>query len=302
MIASPNTMLHSLPSGGPRWIGAALAAVLLHAGIIAAALVLSGLQSDAPESGALDIDLPPMAIISTAADADNAENPQDAVSSPPPADGQEAAAQPAQADPVREEPVPVEKATENEPSVEPKQDAVPEPIEPTVASPQPIEDAPPVDESPLAPEPEVAMPKPVEPVQQKAPDVQRTEAKAEPKEPVKQKQQDKRRTTTADTSKAGAKSTSKASSAASGGGKFNPNAISRPRPAYPAGARASKTEGHVVVRYTVSASGAVTGVSVVSSSPPGVFNGVTVTAVRGWRFQPSASGGSGTTTIRFKLK
>jgi hypothetical protein len=29
---------------------------------------------------------------------------------------------------------------------------------------------------------------------------------------------------------------------------------------------------------------------------------VTVSAVRNWRFRPSATGGSGTTTIRFKLR
>jgi TonB family protein len=47
----------------------------------------------------------------------------------------------------------------------------------------------------------------------------------------------------------------------------------------------------------------VSNVRVVSGSPPGVFNGVTVAAVQQWHFKPSASGAQGRrTTIRFKLK
>jgi protein TonB len=144
------------------------------------------------------------------------------------------------------------------------------------------------------------LPKPVErvrPVEKAKPE------QSEKKKPTPQKKAEQKTASEQKGKKTGPKSDSKAASAAAAsGGKFSPNAISRPQPAYPAAARASRTEGFVVVRYTVSPSGSVTGVSVVSASPPGVFNGVTLSAVRQWRFRPSASGGSGTTTIRFKLR
>lgn len=89
--------------------------------------------------------------------------------------------------------------------------------------------------------------------------------------------------------------------AASAKGRFDPNPIYRAKPAYPPGARAGKVEGYVVVSYSVSPSGAVTGARVVSASPPGIFNGATVAAVRQWRFKPSPRGGSRSTTIRLKL-
>ena len=178
----------------------------------------------------------------------------------------------------------------------------PEPVIEKAEVPEPV--APPVEEivpeAPNAPEPEVVLPKLVEqPTPVKVPEKVQPEAK----KPVVKKAVDRKPVTDNDGKKAGPKSNSKAASAAAAsGGKFSPNAISRPHPPYPSSARASRVEGTVVVRYTVSPSGSVTGVSVLSASPPGVFNSVTVSAVRNWRFRPSASGGSGTTTIRFKLR
>ncbi|ELR03694.1 hypothetical protein GMDG_08932, partial [Pseudogymnoascus destructans 20631-21] len=91
--------------------------------------------------------------------------------------------------------------------------------------------------------------------------------------------------------------------AASAKGRFDPNPVYRASPAYPAGARSQKLEGYVVVSYSVSASGAVSNVSVVSASPPGIFNAATVAAVRQWRFKPSPQGAQGRrTTVRFKLR
>ncbi len=133
-------------------------------------------------------------------------------------------------------------------------------------------------------EPEVVIPKVVE---KKAP---LEKAKQEVKKLAAKNTAEHNRDKQKDGKKSGPKSDSKAASAAAAsGGKFNPNAISRPHPPYPASARASRIEGSVVVRYTVSPSGSVTGVSVLSASPPGVFNGVTVSAVRNWRFRPSAT-------------
>lgn len=69
------------------------------------------------------------------------------------------------------------------------------------------------------------------------------------------------------------------------------------------GCTVSRAEGYVVVSYSVSASGAVSNVSVVSASPPGIFNAATLAAVRQWRFKPSPQGAHGRrTTVRFKLK
>jgi protein TonB len=265
-----------------RWIGSFLGALMFHAAVVAA-VVVTFRTAEPEDGGLLLMDLPPLAVEATSAVPDNAENATDETTAPPPAD----AAEP------REEPPPPEAVEKAEP--EPPAETVEPPSE---TAPEPVAD-PPVPEAPLAPEPEVVLPKPVDekPVEKKP-----TETERDVRKPVPKKAADRRPDATKDGKKAGPKSTSKPASAAASGGKFSPNAISRPQPAYPAGARASRVEGYVVVRYTVAPSGAVTGASVVSASPPGVFNGVTLSAVRKWRFRPSSSGGSGTTTVRFKLR
>jgi protein TonB len=270
-----------------RWSGALFGALALH-GLIIAAAVLLFRQEDPEDGGLILMDLPPLAVESTSTQPDNAEDATDATTAPPPSDADDT-----EPPPREPEPEPIEKA---EPELlEATIEKAEVPVEPT---PEAIEE-PPVPEAPSAPEPEVVMPKPVEappPVEEPKKDL--LEAKRPPK-----KATERNPTTDLDGKKTGPKSNSKAASAAAaGGGKFSPNAISRPQPPYPSAARASRIEGYVVVRYTVAPSGAVTGVSVVSASPAGIFNGVTVSAVRRWRFRPSASGGSGTTTIRFKLR
>ncbi len=274
-----------------RWSAAFIAASILHV-LLVAAVIRIAQQAEPEDGGLIMMDLPPLAVESTSTEADNAENAQDETTAPPPSDASET-------EPPPPEPEPVPEAEPEQPeAVEPPATPVETPPEIT---PEPVEE-PPVPEAVKAPEPEVVLPKPVE---KKTPrPVEKPEPKTpEPKRRTPEKKAEQKPAAELSGKKTGVKSNSKAASAAAaGGGKFSPNAISRPQPPYPAAARASRTEGYVVVRYTVSPSGAVTGVSVVSASPAGVFNGVTVSAVRRWRFRPSASGGSGTTTIRFKLR
>lgn len=58
------------------------------------------------------------------------------------------------------------------------------------------------------------------------------------------------------------------------------------RPTYPAAARADGVEGYVVLEYRVSEAGEVEAPRVVESSPPGVFDGVALAAIRSWRYRP----------------
>jgi TonB family protein len=62
------------------------------------------------------------------------------------------------------------------------------------------------------------------------------------------------------------------------------------RPAYPAGARAEGAEGHVVVEYRVDEEGRVQDARVIESSPPGVFDGAALAAIRSWRYRPFDDG------------
>ena len=60
---------------------------------------------------------------------------------------------------------------------------------------------------------------------------------------------------------------------------------------YPAAAKAEGVEGRVVVRYDVTAAGAVDNAAVVESEPPGVFDAAALAAVRSWRFRPMVDQG-----------
>ncbi|MBY0226261.1 MAG: TonB family protein [Hyphomicrobium sp.] len=272
------------PRKALRWSSAFLFALSFH-GLVIATILLAVAEQE-PEDGALVmLDLPPLSVESTSTEPENSEDAQDTTTAPPPSDAEDDSLLPDEA----------EQKPENEP---PPPEPVLEKAEVPESVDQLVEEL--VPEAPNAPEPEVVLPKLVEqsnPV--KAPE----KVQPETKKPVVKKKVDPKPETDRDGKKAGPKFNSKAASAAAtNGGKFSPNAISRPHPPYPSTARASRIEGSVVVRYTVSPSGSVTGVSVLSASPPGVFNSVTVAAVRNWRFRPSSSGGSGTTTIRFKLR
>lgn len=60
-----------------------------------------------------------------------------------------------------------------------------------------------------------------------------------------------------------------------------------PSPAYPPRARAKGLEGYVVLRFLVGADGQVKKVSVVESSPEGVFEEAALQAARNWTFKPA---------------
>lgn len=275
-----------------RWSGSAAIIAAAYAGVAVFAFLfwpVAEPRSDTPP-GAIMIDLAALAEDSQSDQQEMSEQPMDQKAAPPPS--------PTDAKEQPEE----QKAAETPPSPQPEQ--APAEQQPEAAA-EPVREAtpdtPPVEEAPLAPEPEVALPK-QEPVKQEPV----KEAVEQPRERPKKKPAEKptpEKSEKAPTSKASKKSDSpqQKQAAASASGSFNPNPIYRPKPAYPSGARAQKIQGYVVVAYTVSPSGAVTGARVVSASPAGVFNGASVAAVRQWRFKPSAKGGSRSTTIRFKL-
>jgi protein TonB len=261
-----------------RWSSAAGLVATVH--VAAFALAIFAWPKSPPREeppGAIMMDLPALAAESASDQTDVSDRPEMTQSAPPPSP----------ADAPDEAPAESALAAEAPPAEQKVAEAPPEP--------QQAEPLPPVEEAPLAPEPEVTLPKAVEPkpeqpkkaeekTEKKKTDEKAAERKADPKPAQKSdsKQQQK--------------------AAASSAGKFDPNPIYRASPAYPAGARAGKVQGAVVVSYSVSPSGAVTNVRVVSASPPGVFNGATIAAVRQWRFKPSPQGGTRTTTVRFKLK
>lgn len=268
-----------------RWSGAASMIMAIH--VAAGALAfLAWPTAEPPESdasGAIMIDLMSLAAESPSDQQDIAETPQFQMAAPPPSPTET----------VEETPPEASQAAESPP--EPAPEKVAEATEtpsPMAPSPEPLPELPAVEEAPLAPEPEVALPTP----SRTEPEKQRDK----PKEKIAEKKTEKETT-----AKSAQKSDSKKQqqAAASSKGRFDPNPVYRASPAYPSGARAQKIEGHVVVTYSVSPSGAVSNVRVVSASPPGVFNAATVAAVQKWRFKPSPQGAHGRrTTVRFKLK
>jgi len=68
-----------------------------------------------------------------------------------------------------------------------------------------------------------------------------------------------------------------------------PIAIATPVKGYPVAAARAGTEGSVLVRFTVGATGAVTDAVVLSAEPSRVFDGHALDSVRRWRFRPAAS-------------
>jgi protein TonB len=85
------------------------------------------------------------------------------------------------------------------------------------------------------------------------------------------------------------------------------SAISTPQPSYPQAARRARQEGWVDVQFTITASGRVTGVRVVGSSPRGVFDQSALRTVQRWRFRPRMVNGKATSQstrqrIYFRLR
>ena len=78
------------------------------------------------------------------------------------------------------------------------------------------------------------------------------------------------------------------------------------RPIYPSRARMMGTEGHVTVRLEVNEAGEVTKITILKSTPKGVFNNTVKRAVKRWKFRPKTINGkpvtqSGVLTINFSL-
>ena len=89
------------------------------------------------------------------------------------------------------------------------------------------------------------------------------------------------------------------------GGILNGKAISKPAPAYPAIAKASRASGPVVVRVVVDESGRVSEAEAESGHP--LLYQAAVAAVRQWRFSPTLLSGqpvkvAGTAAVNFNLK
>ena len=76
---------------------------------------------------------------------------------------------------------------------------------------------------------------------------------------------------------------------------------------YPPVARAEGIEGHVVVRYDVTAEGMVANAEVVEADPEGVFEQAALASIVQWRFRAATVGGKPVetpgmlSTLRFRL-
>ncbi|MCU0935276.1 MAG: TonB family protein [Gammaproteobacteria bacterium] len=82
--------------------------------------------------------------------------------------------------------------------------------------------------------------------------------------------------------------------------------IRRVSPVYPLAARTSRTEGRVLVEFTILTDGTVADPSVVEAYPAGVFDREVLQAIRQWRFAPQVEGGQPVSrrarqTVRFSL-
>ncbi len=67
--------------------------------------------------------------------------------------------------------------------------------------------------------------------------------------------------------------------------------LHREPPAYPQGAAMFCVEGEVRVRFKVAADGSILDPEIVSSEPPGVFDGEALATVSTWQYQPACRGG-----------
>ena len=76
---------------------------------------------------------------------------------------------------------------------------------------------------------------------------------------------------------------------------------------YPPAAKAEGIEGYVVIRYDVTAQGAVANPEVVEAEPEGVFEEAALASIAQWRFRPATVGGEAVetsgvvSTLRFRL-
>ena len=61
---------------------------------------------------------------------------------------------------------------------------------------------------------------------------------------------------------------------------------------YPQDAKAEGIQGHVTLSYDVDINGRVQNVTVIESSPPGIFDDSAIEYLKTWRFQPGKSKGT----------
>jgi len=84
--------------------------------------------------------------------------------------------------------------------------------------------------------------------------------------------------------------------------------LHRPEPKYPMRAKRLGREGHVTVRFTVLASGAIANIEILDADPQGFFEAAATAALARWRYQPCEWNGVKvdqpglTTKLRFELK
>ena len=71
----------------------------------------------------------------------------------------------------------------------------------------------------------------------------------------------------------------------------------RTLPEYPMRALMNKVEGFVLLRFTVTESGAVADPEVIRSDPPGVFDSSALRSIRRWKYQPQLVGGKPVSVI-----
>ncbi|WP_019962251.1 energy transducer TonB [Woodsholea maritima] len=58
-------------------------------------------------------------------------------------------------------------------------------------------------------------------------------------------------------------------------------------PEYPRGAERRNIEGHVEIRYSITASGETTNMEVTASEPAGIFDRAALRAIEQWKFEPA---------------
>lgn len=81
----------------------------------------------------------------------------------------------------------------------------------------------------------------------------------------------------------------------------NPISIVKNPPIYPIRAKMRRIEGKVVLQFVVDENGAVRGLSVVESTPRGIFESAARRAVERWRFKPGIKDGR-TVAVRVQQK
>ena len=70
-------------------------------------------------------------------------------------------------------------------------------------------------------------------------------------------------------------------------------------PEYPMSAMANKIEGYVLLRFTVTETGAVAEPEVLRSDPPGIFDRAAMRAILRWKYQPQLANGEPVSVITY---